>query len=56
MTDTKRYIAFVEADAGITIDAESKEQAKAALEEQVRTGHLGPPKVRNVEVDNANQE
>jgi len=44
-----KYIGFVEADAGITVEAEDEEAAEELLEEQVDTGHLGPAKVRNVE-------
>lgn len=43
-----KYIGFVEADAGITVMAESEEEAEEKLEE-INTGHLGPPKVRTVE-------
>jgi hypothetical protein len=45
----KEYIAFVEADAGIVVEAESTETAREKLENHTNTGHLGPPKVRNVE-------
>lgn len=44
-----KYIGFIEADAGITVEAEDEEEAEERLEEQVNTGHLGPPKVRSVE-------
>lgn len=50
MTDTlTKYIGFVEADAGITVMAESEEEAEDKLEAVTSTGHLGPPKVRGVE-------
>jgi hypothetical protein len=43
-----KYIGFVEADAGISVMAESPEEAEEKLED-VNTGHLGPAKVRSVE-------
>jgi len=43
-----KYIGFVESDAGITVEAESEEEAEEKLE-NIDTGHLGPPKVRSVE-------
>lgn len=46
---TTKYIGFVEADAGITVEAESEEEAEEKLAEVVNTGHLGPAKVRSVE-------
>lgn len=41
-----KYIAWVEADAGITVEADNPEEAKETLEETVNTGHLGPPTVK----------
>jgi hypothetical protein len=51
MTDNEytKYIAFVEADAGLSVEATSKEHAESKLEDIVDTGHLGPPKIRSVE-------
>jgi hypothetical protein len=49
MGDLTKYIAFVEADAGLTVEAESPEEAEEKFKEIVDTGHLGPPKVRSVE-------
>jgi len=43
-----KYIAMVEADAGITVEADSEEEAEEILEE-VNTGVLGPAKVGPVE-------
>lgn len=43
MTD---YAALVEADAIITLEADSKEEAREILEESVQTGHLGPVEIR----------
>lgn len=48
MSDTTKYIGWVEADAGISVEAEDEEEAKEMLE-NVNTGHLGPAKVRSVE-------
>ena len=49
MTDeTEKYVGFVEADAGLTVEAKSEEEAKEKLE-NANTGHLGPAKVRSVE-------
>lgn len=48
MTEKTKYIGFVEADAGLTVVAESPEEAEEMLE-NVNTGSLGPPKVRTVE-------
>jgi len=47
-TDVTKYIGFVEADAGITVEADSEEEAEELLE-NVSTGHLGPAKVKSVE-------
>lgn len=55
-TEKRRYIAFVEADAGIGLEARSEERAREILENTLNTGDLGPPKVRNVERDDARQE
>lgn len=44
-----KYIAWVEADAGLTVNADSPEKAEEQLEDVVNTGHLGPPKIRSVE-------
>lgn len=43
-----KYIAMVEADAGITVEAESKEEAEEMLE-NVDTGSLGPANVGPIE-------
>lgn len=48
MSDLTKYIGFVEADAGLTVVAESPEAAEEKLE-NMDTGVLGPPKVRSVE-------
>jgi hypothetical protein len=50
MTEKSKYIGFVEADAGIVVKAEDEEEATEKLE-NIRTGHLGPPRVRSVEKD-----
>lgn len=43
-----KYIAMVKADAGVTVEAESEEEAKELLKD-VDTGSLGPAKVGPVE-------
>jgi len=46
---SEKYIGFVEADAGLTVEAEDEEAARKKLE-NANTGHLGPAKVRSVEL------
>lgn len=53
MPEKEKYIAWVEADAGISLEARSEEEAREILENTLNTGALGPPKVRNVERDDA---
>lgn len=53
MPEKKQYLAFVEADAGIALEAESAERAKEILENTLNTGALGPPKVRSIQRDDA---
>jgi hypothetical protein len=48
MSDKTKYIAFVEADAGITVFADDEDAAREKLE-QMDTGVLGPPRVGPVE-------
>lgn len=48
MSDKTKYIAFVEADAGLTVVAEDEDAAREKLKE-MNTGVLGPPKVGPVE-------
>lgn len=44
-------MAFVEADAGIGLEARSEDRAREILENTLDTGALGPPKVRSIEED-----
>lgn len=44
----EKYKALVEADAIVTVMAESEEEAEEKLE-QVRTGQLGPANVKGVQ-------
>lgn len=44
----EKYKGFVEADAIITVEAESEEEAEEMLE-KVRSGQLGPVRVKGVQ-------
>jgi hypothetical protein len=48
MSDKTLYVAMVEADAGITVEANNEAEAKEKLE-NVSTGVLGPATVGPVE-------
>lgn len=48
-----KWKAFIEADAILVFDLDTDDEEEAAeeLKQFVNTGHLGPPKVRAVELD-----